>query len=142
MLTQGPVYALLVILAAAKVRKIWTVSLIGIIVGLLKLLVGCPIFVVVPVITGFFAADIFTMAIRHKYCCYRCILPAGGIISAVTLLMLLALLDLLGLPLMKVVKSHVWIAIGIGIGGTVLGSAGACAGFKIVKELRKAGVVE
>ena len=142
MLTQGPVYALLVIIAAGKVRKVWTVTLIGTIVGFLKLLVGCPIFVVVPMIAGFLAADVFNVAIRHRYCCYRCILPAGGIISVVTLLLLLALLALLGLPLMNVVKAHVRIAVGIGIGGTVLGSVGACVGFKIVTELKNAGVVE
>jgi len=141
-LANGPLDAFFGVIAAAKTRKIGTFTLIGIIENMIKIMIGKPIYMVLPAVLGFVITDLVMLSIGHKYCCSRCTWFMGGIMLGSRFIMKIGLLYLVGLPALKIIQAYPLVTLWVLFLSFALGTLGSLFGSRIVKELRKAGVIE
>jgi hypothetical protein len=127
-------------IALAKIKKAWTLSFFGIGIGIIAgfIMPAMPILFFACAGSGIFAdiiLKLFSMAPKNNK---SIILGVGLYRFAISPIVLLQA-RLFDIPFFKLLSS---VVLGFALLEGILGTTGAYLGLKIVKELRKAGVME
>lgn len=141
-LANGFFDAFLGVIAAAKIRKVGTLTLVGTIENLIKVMMGKPMYAIGPAIAGFLIAELLMLATGHNYCCLKCLWPVGGVMLGSRFALKIGLFYLLGLPALKVIKRYPLVTLWVLFLSFVIGSLGSLLGSRVINELRKAGIIE
>jgi len=126
--------------ALAKIKKRWTLSFLGITIGIIVgfIMPAMPILFFACAGSGIFADAILKLFSLDPKDNKTIILGVGLYRLAISPIVLIQA-RLFNAPFFKLLSS---VVLGLAFLEGILGAVGACIGLKIVKELRKAGVME
>ncbi|WP_100066115.1 MptD family putative ECF transporter S component [Miniphocaeibacter massiliensis] len=136
----APIFAIFITIALIKVPKIGSLSIIGVLTGVFLLMMSPIMFF--NNIVGAILTEILIVVIFKGYSSNKAIFFASMIYMPITIpVSLIYTATMEGISIIEKVKSPA-MALTFGVLSIILGIIGAKLGFKLAKELQKAGKLE